>query len=40
MTDTALLALGYSATSALYLGYWVSLRLRVARLERRIGKVL
>ena len=38
MSDTTGLTVGYVVVTALYLGYWISLRIRLARIERRLGK--
>lgn len=33
-----MLTVGYVFVTVLYLGYWISLRVRLAKIERKFGK--
>lgn len=38
MSNTTSLTVGYVLVGVLYVGYWISLRVRLAKLERKVGK--
>ena len=38
MSNTTMLTVGYIFVTVLYAGYWISLRVRLSKLERIIGK--
>jgi len=38
VNSTTSLIVGYGFVTMLYAGYWISLRVRLSKIERRIGK--
>ena len=38
MSNTSSLIVGYVFVTVLYTGYWMSLRVRLSNIERKIGK--
>ena len=38
MSNTTSLTVGYVFVTVLYVGYWLSLRVRLAKIERKLGK--
>lgn len=38
MSNTTSLIVGYVFVTVLYTGYWISLRARLSKIERKIGK--
>jgi len=38
VSDTTSLIVGYVFVTVLYTGYWISLRVRLTKIERKIGK--